>query len=95
MTEMATPNVADAIKAPLEQAASAMKAVARPPLNHSDRCDRCGAQGLVRVFLTTGDLTFCHHHYEENKEALAAVIFDTQDERERLLNVKPSPSANV
>ena len=29
----------------------------------TERCDRCGAAGKVRVFLPTGgDLTFCGHH---------------------------------
>lgn len=33
------------------------------PLTAFDRCDRCGAQALVRVLLSTGgDLVFCGHH---------------------------------
>ena len=34
-----------------------------PALTASDRCDRCGAQALVRVELPSGaDLVFCGHH---------------------------------
>ena len=32
------------------------------PPSAADRCDRCGAQGKVRVVLSGGDLVFCGHH---------------------------------
>lgn len=33
------------------------------PPSAADRCDRCGAQGKVRVLLAGGgDLVFCGHH---------------------------------
>jgi len=36
------------------------------PLTAADRCDRCGAQGRVRVLLLSGsDLVFCGHHARE------------------------------
>jgi hypothetical protein len=36
------------------------------PLTAYDRCDRCGAQGRVRVRLHSGsDLVFCGHHARE------------------------------
>lgn len=36
------------------------------PLTAFDRCDRCGAQALVRVLLISGgDLVFCGHHARE------------------------------
>ncbi|MBA2555023.1 MAG: hypothetical protein H0V10_15300 [Geodermatophilaceae bacterium] len=36
------------------------------PLTAYDRCDRCGAQGRVRVLLLSGsDLVFCGHHARE------------------------------
>lgn len=35
------------------------------------RCDRCGAQALVRVRLaSTGSLVFCGHHFRANEDAL-------------------------
>ena len=38
-----------------------------------DRCDRCGAQALVRAVLPAGELLFCGHHARKHAEALAAV----------------------
>jgi hypothetical protein len=36
-----------------------------------ERCDRCGAAGKVRVFLTTGgDLTFCGHHANSHTDTI-------------------------
>jgi hypothetical protein len=36
-----------------------------PPAT-GDRCDRCGAQGQVRIVLAGGgDLVFCGHHARE------------------------------
>ncbi len=39
-------------------------------LHVADRCDRCGAQALVKVGLANGDLLFCGHHYIEHAPAL-------------------------
>lgn len=33
-----------------------------PHLTAADRCDRCGAQAVLRVVMHTGDLLFCGHH---------------------------------
>lgn len=55
-------------------------ALASPPaLTALDRCDRCGAQALVRATLAHGDLLFCGHHARQHSEALArvAVAVDT------------------
>jgi hypothetical protein len=41
-----------------------------PVLTPADRCDRCGAQGRVRVLLTSGDLVFCGHHAKEYEPLL-------------------------
>jgi len=47
----------------------------RPP---AERCDRCGAQGKVRVVLPGGgDLVFCGHHarkYDTTIRSVAAEI---------------------
>lgn len=39
-------------------------------LTQADRCDRCGAQALVRVVLPYGELLFCGHHYARHAEGL-------------------------
>jgi hypothetical protein len=41
-----------------------------------DTCDRCGSAtaALVAVMLRTGKLTFCQHHYNRHKKALAPLI---------------------
>lgn len=48
-----------------------------------DRCDRCGAEGRVRVVLiSTGlPLVFCAHHYGEQERALRPVATVTHDQR--------------
>lgn len=49
-------------------------ALARTPaLTALDRCDRCGAQALVRAQLERGELLFCGHHARQHAEALASV----------------------
>jgi hypothetical protein len=54
-------------------------------LNSTHRCDRCGAQAYLRVYLTNGfDLLFCGHHYGRNKTAMSALIDSVVDERDRL-----------
>ena len=54
-------------------------------LNAADRCDACGAQAYVRVTLATGELLFCAHHANENKDKLQPIAIDWHDESERLL----------
>jgi hypothetical protein len=50
-----------------------------PALTALDRCDRCGAQALVRAVLPYGELLFCGHHGRQHADALArvAVSVDT------------------
>jgi hypothetical protein len=49
-------------------------ALASPPaLTALDRCDRCGAQALLRATLSRGELLFCGHHARAHAEALARV----------------------
>jgi len=60
-------------------------------LSALDRCDRCGAEALVKVNGLNGDLFFCGHHY--NKIMDNAVGYDKMmkfvisiiDEREKLV----------
>ena len=59
--------------------------VSAPALNISDRCDACGAQAYVRVTLATGELLFCAHHANSNKEKLQPIALSWQDETEKLL----------
>lgn len=55
--------------------------ITRVPLQVSDRCDRCGAQALVRVYLDGGShLQFCGHHFREHEVRLREVAVDVQDE---------------
>ncbi len=55
------------------------------PMNAVDRCDRCGAQAYVRVFLHgPQELLFCAHHYRQHAPALAKIAVGIQDESGRL-----------
>jgi len=52
-----------------------------PALTALDRCDRCGAQALVRATLPFGELLFCGHHARQHAEALARVAVAVADTR--------------
>ncbi len=54
-------------------------------LTAEDRCDACGAQAYVYVALESGDLLFCLHHWNENKNALEESATEVVDESARLL----------
>ena len=54
------------------------------PPTGADRCDRCGAQGKVRVVLAGGDLVFCGHHARAYDATIRTVA----------LEVVPSDSPN-
>lgn len=55
------------------------------PLTAYDRCDRCGAQGRVRVLLLSGsDLIFCGHHAREYDTKLRDVGQIVVDETAKL-----------
>jgi hypothetical protein len=59
--------------------------ITRTPLTVADRCDRCAAQALVRVFLDGGSaLQFCSHHFKEHEVRLRAIAVDVQDEQQKL-----------
>ena len=54
-------------------------------LTAADRCDRCGAQAYLRVFLRSGgELLFCAHHAATHREKLMEVAARIQDETSRL-----------
>lgn len=65
-----------------------------PRLRPADRCDRCGAQAFVRVFMFSTFLLFCGHHYAKHELGLAPVAEFVDDQREAI-NSKPSPTANA
>jgi hypothetical protein len=59
-------------------------AVSAPSLVRAeDRCDRCGAEALVRVELVASGLplTFCAHHYSQQAASLVSLAVVTHDER--------------
>ncbi len=59
--------------------------ITRTPLTVSDRCDRCGAQAFVRVYLGEGNaLQFCAHHFHEHEGKLRDIALDVQDESSTL-----------
>jgi hypothetical protein len=51
-------------------------------LDARDRCDACTAQAYVRVYLESGTLDFCGHHYNKFENKLTAL--EVRDEREKL-----------
>ena len=53
-------------------------------LTAADRCDVCGAQAFIRVVLATGDLVFCGHHGQANKDKLKPIAITWQDETNKL-----------
>jgi endonuclease YncB( thermonuclease family) len=56
-------------------------ATAHEPMSTLDRCDKCGAQALVRATLANGELYFCGHHGREmsnNLVASALVVYDPE-----------------
>ncbi|WP_297741245.1 hypothetical protein [uncultured Tessaracoccus sp.] len=56
-----------------------------PTLTALDRCDRCGAQAYLRVFLRSGgELLFCAHHAAAHREKLAEVASHIHDETSKL-----------
>jgi hypothetical protein len=57
-----------------------------PELSALDRCDVCGAQAYIRAVLATGELIFCSHHGNEQKEKLSAIAIHWQDETQKLLS---------
>jgi hypothetical protein len=65
--------------------------VAERSLGPNDRCDSCGGQAYVVISGSTGELSFCAHHYTKimntatGTEAMQKFAFNTIDEREALI----------
>jgi hypothetical protein len=55
-------------------------------LDARDRCDACTAQAYVRVYLESGILDFCGHHYSKFGNTIVSTtkVIDIIDEREKL-----------
>jgi hypothetical protein len=52
------------------------------PLNISDRCDKCGAQAMIRATLANGELYFCGHHGRDIGSKLigqSLVVYDPSE----------------
>lgn len=62
-------------------------------LNATDRCDACRAQAYVQVFLQSGSLLFCGHHYNKHKDAVAPLALEVVDETFRIGDAKLDVSA--
>lgn len=50
----------------------------------TDKCDRCLAQAYVRVFINSGELLFCGHHYAKHEASLKPIAIKISDQRYRL-----------
>lgn len=53
-------------------------------LDHTDRCDKCGARAYVHTILEGGSLYWCRHHYLANHDALRGRVMYTNDETRAL-----------
>ena len=52
------------------------------PLNVNDRCDKCGAQAMIRATLANGELYFCGHHGRDIGSKLigqSLVVYDPSE----------------
>jgi ribosomal protein S14 len=61
-------------------------------MDHSDRCDRCGAQAFVWAEGIAGDLMFCRHHFLKWEDSIRAWAFEIVDETAKI-NEKAGASA--
>ena len=57
-------------------------------LSPLDRCDRCGVQAYVQVFVEGSELLFCGHHARQYEVKLREVAILIHDETDRLV---PAP----
>ena len=51
-------------------------------LDATNRCDACGAQAYFRVYLESGELDFCNHHFTKFSPRLNPITI--LDESEKL-----------
>ncbi len=70
-----------------------MTSMIASPLTAADRCDRCGAQALVRATMVSGaELLFCAHHGREYEAGLRALDADLRWEAEAGFDAVLEPS---
>jgi hypothetical protein len=62
-------------------------------LKIADRCDRCNAQAFILAKGIQGELYFCGHHYNKNKESIDSWAFEVINEIDSI-NEK-SASSNI
>ena len=57
-------------------------------LNHSHRCDACGASRAYVLAILPGlkELYFCRHDWLKNKEAITPLLVDLVDESDQLID---------
>ena len=80
-----------------EDGAERIEPIERPlsnKLNHSDRCDTCGAQAFVWAIIPDSEngLMYCSHHFNKYETNLRKVAIDIFDERYKI-NEKASASS--
>jgi len=51
----------------------------RAPITAFDRCDKCGAQAMVRATLISGPLYFCGHHARQAGTPLVLKSLEVYD----------------
>ena len=51
----------------------------KAPITPRDRCDKCGAQAMVRATLANGELYFCGHHARETGNSLVLKSLEVYD----------------
>jgi len=63
-------------------------------LKDADRCDKCGVRAYVLIKGSTGELSFCNHHYEKimntpsSYDKMMSFMLEVIDERENLTQTK-------
>lgn len=55
-------------------------------MDNSHRCDRCGAQAMVRAVLGNLQLLLCGHHAKANIELMIPTGWKFDDQSERLMS---------
>jgi hypothetical protein len=53
-------------------------------LRVEDRCDKCQAQALYLCKGVSGELMFCRHHFNNNKESLTNWAYEIVDESQKI-----------
>lgn len=74
----------DTLEAPVEAP------VAR--LTANDRCDSCGAQAYVEALMSSGELLFCSHHWNQYRGKIEPAALEITDETYKL-HIKLDASA--